>query len=213
MEPMDISGNGVAFIANFEGFEPELYNDPGGNASIGYGHLVHTGPVDGTEPRDWRDGITEKEAMVLLRADLGNAVGHVRRMVKVPLTQHQFDTLVSFVFNVGQGNFARSDLLAALNRGEYDRVPEELSRWTRAGGTRYAGLVKRRDQEGQLWKHGDYDPVRDVETEVAPVTPVPQLPKPGIAPSTKCRGLANSISTLPRTLTSSTVWRHVPQWC
>lgn len=182
---MDISTQGVAFVASFEGFKETLYNDVAGNATIGYGHLVHSGPVDGTEPREWRDGITQKEALDLLRHDLQNAVGHVKSRVKVPVSQAQFDVLVSFVFNVGVGNFQRSDLLARLNRGEYDSIPWELSRWTRAGGVRYAGLIRRRDQESDLWKTGDYDPVRSVEVAVPAPTQAPQMPKSDVAPTTK----------------------------
>lgn len=193
--PMDISGGGVAFVSHFEGFRATLYNDPAGNATIGYGHLVHTGPVDGTEPQALRDGISQKEAMLLLRQDLQHAVGVVRAKVTVPLNQHQFDTLVSFVFNVGEGNFARSDLLARLNKGEYHAVPYELSRWTRAGNVRYKGLIKRREQEGQLWRTGDYDPLREAVptpsegTQEAPnpptLPPIRTDPPPGASIGTK----------------------------
>lgn len=192
---MDISDQGVAFIASFEGFRPKLYTDLGGHATIGYGHMVHTGPVDGTEPDDLRDGITQEEALDLLKEDCQHAVGVVNRMVTVPLTQNQFDTLVSFVFNLGEGNFGRSDLLARLNNKEYAAVPEELSRWTRAGGVRYKGLIRRRLQEGQLWKNADYDPNRDApaaqqpkggETPIKVIpNPIQQMPPGGIQTTTK----------------------------
>lgn len=154
---MDISDNGVKFIASHEGFRAKAYNDVAGHATIGYGHLIHTGPLNGTEPAEFRGTITKARAEELLRGDVATAVAAVNNSVEVPLNQHQFDALVSFTFNLGGGNLARSDLLKRLNNGEYDAVPAELMRWTRAGGKVYQGLVNRRTQESALWTTGNYN--------------------------------------------------------
>jgi lysozyme len=151
-----VSDAGVRFIARFEGFRPRLYDDPAGNCTIGFGHLVHLGPTDGSEPADLRAGITRGRALELLHADAEGAAGAVRSHVTVPLGQCQFDALVSFAYNVGVGAFAGSTLVRLLNGGAYDAVPGQLARWTKAGGRTVPGLARRRAAEGALWTRGAY---------------------------------------------------------
>jgi lysozyme len=76
----------------------------------------------------------------------------VRKLVLVELTQGQFDALVDFVFNLGQGQLAKSTLLRLLNAGNYDGAGNELQRWVFAGGTKLAGLVRRREDALKLWQ-------------------------------------------------------------
>lgn len=76
--------------------------------------------------------------------------------MEVPLTQQQFDALVSFAFNVGNGAFCDSTLLKRLNAGQYDAVPAQLNRWVKAGGKTLEGLVTRRAAEGALFSRGMY---------------------------------------------------------
>jgi GH24 family phage-related lysozyme (muramidase) len=155
-----VSSKGLKFIGNFEGFSPNLYNDPAGHATIGYGHLVHRGGINGSEPVEFRNGITNDRALELLQQDASIAVQAVQDLVKVPLNQAQFDALVSFTFNLGRGNLAISDLLARLNNNEYNSVPYELSRWNKAeiGGVLQPlpGLTRRRNEEGILFQNGIY---------------------------------------------------------
>ena len=151
-----LSEEGARFIARFEGFRAHLYNDPAGNCTIGCGHLVHHGPIDGSEPEEFRAGITEQRAIALLQEDARRAADEVNRSVVVRLTQPQFDALVSFAFNVGTGNFRRSSVLARLNAGDYAAVPGELNQWVRAGGRELPGLVRRRRAEGALFTDGVY---------------------------------------------------------
>src|SRR5918995_4220849 len=99
--PTHLSDNGARFIARFEGFRSNLYDDAAGHCTIGYGHLVHRGRCDGSELAELRAGISEERALQLLRADAAAAADAVGRSVSVPLTEHQFDALVSFTFNVG----------------------------------------------------------------------------------------------------------------
>lgn len=147
-----VSAAGLRFIAAREGFRPNLYNDAANHCTIGYGHLVHRGPCDGSEPAEFRQGITRERGLELLELDVAAAVWTVVHHVDVPLAQHQLDALVSFVFNVGSGAFARSTLREKLNSGDYDSVPGELARWTKAGGKVLAGLVQRRRLEGRMFQ-------------------------------------------------------------
>lgn len=157
-QELSLSDDGVRLIAGFEGFRSDLYNDPAGHCTIGYGHLVHLGNCDGSEPADLRKGISRKRARELLRDDAASAEAAVNDAVKVPLGQEQFDALVSFVFNVGTGAFRRSTLLRLLNDGGYDDVPKQLDRWVKAGGKTLEGLVRRRKDEGELFASGTVEP-------------------------------------------------------
>jgi GH24 family phage-related lysozyme (muramidase) len=151
-----LSAAGARLIAKFEGFSAQLYDDPAGHCTIGYGHLVHKGPCNGSEPSRFASGLTQSEARQLLRADARPAGNAVNALVKVPLSQPQFDALTSFVYNLGPGNLASSQLLRRLNNGEYDAVPEELAKWVNAGGRRLEGLVRRRGAEGKVFATGRY---------------------------------------------------------
>ena len=151
-----LSTRGAAFIAHFEGFEPKLYNDPAGHCTIGCGHLVHHGPIDGSEEEEFRRGITRERALEILQRDAGSAADEISRSVKVDLTQAQFDALISFAFNVGNGAFRDSTLLKLLNDRDYSSVPAQLKRWTKADGRTLPGLVTRREAEGALFSSGTY---------------------------------------------------------
>jgi len=152
----EVSDAGLRFIGRFEGFRSRLYDDPAGNCTIGFGHLVHLGPTNGSEPAELCAGITRSQALELLRADARAAADAVRTRVGVPLTQPQFDALVSFAYNVGPGAFAGSTLLRLLNGGAYAAVPGQLARWSKAQGRTLPGLVRRRAAEGELFARGAY---------------------------------------------------------
>ena len=136
----------VSLIKEFEGLYLEAYLCPANKWTIGYGHTKTVRP--GMK-------ITERGAEELLRQDLAWCEDAVRENVKVPLTQNQFDALVSFVFNVGEGAFKKSTLLKKLNAGDYEGAANELLRWTRGGGKVLKGLVRRREAERQLFLAGD----------------------------------------------------------
>jgi len=98
------------------------------------------------------DTITKEGAEELLREDVKRFEGYVDRLVKVPLTQGQFDALVSFTYNLGPGALEKSTLLDQLNRGDYDSAAEQFGRWVKAGGKTLAGLVRRRAAERALFE-------------------------------------------------------------
>ena len=97
-------------------------------------------------------GISEADATTLLQSDVVDAEQAVGRLVRVPLTQGQFDALVDWVFNLGSGRLASSTLLKCLNAGRYDDAVEQLLLWTHAGGKECSALVKRREAEAALWR-------------------------------------------------------------
>ncbi|NER97633.1 MAG: lysozyme [Symploca sp. SIO1B1] len=154
----NVSDQGLEFIAGHEGIRLNLYNDPAGHCTIGVGHLVHFGNCNQTESSEleFLNGISEEQAYEILREDAQEAVNAVIQYISVPLNQAQFDALVSFTFNLGSGSLQSSDLRQRLNNGEYDAVPEELNRWIYSNGTIYPGLVRRRKEEGILFRDGIY---------------------------------------------------------
>ena len=154
--PARLSARGADFIARFEGCVLRLYNDPTNNATIGVGHLVHMGPINGSEPAEFRNGITRQRALELLEQDARAAAAAVRRLIRVPVNQHQLDALISFTFNCGEGALQSSTLRRRLNAGEYAAVPAELRRWVFSQGKKLPGLVRRREAEGVLFSQGRY---------------------------------------------------------
>ena len=144
---VQISEEGVALIRHFEGCSLDAYLCPAGVWTIGYGH---------TNEVKEGDTIDQEAAEAFLIEDLETFEQAVARLVKVPLTQQQFDALVSFTFNLGAGNLAASTLLRKLNNYQYTEVPEQLMRWVRAGGKVLDGLVKRRAAEAAMFQNKDW---------------------------------------------------------
>lgn len=142
-----ITQDGLDLIKRFEGFSPTIYICPAGYPTIGYGHLVREHELDRYE-----QGITEQEAEVLLRRDVKVAERAVLRLIDVPLTDGQYDALVSFTFNLGAGALQRSTLRRKVNREEHADVPAQLMRWVWAGGRRLQGLIRRREAEVLLYR-------------------------------------------------------------
>lgn len=133
----------VNIIKKHEGLRLEAYlPTPNDVWTIGYGH-THT-TKQGMK-------ITEAQAEKLLYRDLAWAEDTVNDLVKVPLTQNQFDALVSFVFNVGAGAFSKSTLLRFLNTGDYTNAAAQFLRWNKQKGRVLNGLTKRRDDERRLF--------------------------------------------------------------
>lgn len=152
---LDVSDAALRMIAGYEGWRAQLYEDVAGHATIGYGHLVHRGPITEADRKGpFGKGITKAQGMDLLRADARSAVQAVRDAVTVRLTQGQFDALVSFTYNVGSGALRRSTLLKKVNAKDFDSAAGEFGKWVKAGGKVYAGLVRRRNEEAALFRGG-----------------------------------------------------------
>lgn len=141
---MEISEAGLALIREFEGLRLIAYNDINGNGTIGYGHKILPG-------EKFPQGISKSEAELMLQADAAQAASEMMALVKVDLTQGQFDALTDFVYNEGSGRLAKSTLLRDLNAGDYDEARQQLLVWDIAGGKVQPGLQARREAEFKLW--------------------------------------------------------------
>lgn len=136
------------------GLQPKMC--PAGIWTEGYGHAMFqfSKPIKGIENKALAYKLhkinTEEEAEALLKLDLIETENDVQRLVKVPLTQGWFDALVSFVFNLGEGNFSGSTLLKKLNDKKYAEAAEQFKYWNKCKGKVLPGLVKRRAAEKQL---------------------------------------------------------------
>ena len=144
---MQLSAAGLELIKRAEGFRGHVYTDAAGFPTIGYGHRV-------TPQESFPGGMDEGQAGAILARDVGQAEQAVGRLVRVTLTQGQFDALVDFCFNLGVGRLAGSSLLRELNAGRHDTASEQLLNWDHAGGEVNAGLKARREAEFQLWTGG-----------------------------------------------------------
>jgi lysozyme len=103
-------------------------------------------------PPGWDRALSADEIDEILRKDLARFEAGVLRLIKIPLTQGQFDALVSFSFNVGLGNLQNSTLRMKINRGDYKGAAEQFLVWTKAGGKVLPGLVKRRTHEKEMFE-------------------------------------------------------------
>jgi len=139
------SDEGIALVKRFEGCKLTTYRCSANILTIGYGCT-----------RDVCEGltITEAEAERRLRTDLGIAEGTVKQLVTYPITQLQFDALVSFTYNVGGGALKKSTLLKRINAGEVLPAAEEFLRWDKVNGQAVRGLTERRKAERALFLRG-----------------------------------------------------------
>ena len=134
----------VALIQQYEGLRLTPYCCSGGRWTIGYGHTKGIHPLT--------PEITPETATALLMDDLRDTAAGVEGVLRVPVTQNQFDALVSFAFNCGVDALAKSTLLRKLNAGDAAGAGREFSRWTKAKGLELAGLVRRRAAERVLFE-------------------------------------------------------------
>lgn len=160
-KPWVISDSGLEFLKNYEELALSMYNDSANHATIGYGHLIHHGPISGASSETpFKKGITEAGASELLRRDLSSREDLVNEKVKVPLHQHEYDALVIFCFNIGNGGFSGSNALKTLNAGKYSEIPDEIMKWDKANGKKSKGLVNRRTEEVEIFRNAEYKRTR-----------------------------------------------------
>ena len=139
---MKIGNKGLEMIKHFEGLELNAYQCAAGVWTIGYGHTkgIQPGMV-----------ITEETANDMLVEELEEYEGYINNMVHCSLSQHQFDALVSWVYNLGSTNLKNSTLLKVLNDWKHEEAPAQIRRWNKAGGRILEGLVRRREAEALLF--------------------------------------------------------------
>ena len=165
---LKMSNDGINMLKKLEGCVIKggkhiVYDDQTGNpvnacnplpcgATIGYGHLIKQG-------EDFRGGISEAQATELLRSDIATAERAVQDNIVAPLTQNQFDALVSFVYNIGAKNFAGATVIKYINNPNfrssvYPNLESAWKAWKRSRGKISNGLINRRQKEWDMYKHG-----------------------------------------------------------
>ena len=149
-EKMQISEEGKNLIKKFEGCELEAYKCAAGVWTIGYGHIKTA--VEGMK-------IDQATANELFDEEMGEYETYVNTAVTVPLSQNQFDALVSWVFNLGNGNLNASTMLKVINSSDHAGVPAQIKRWNKAGGKVLEGLIRRREAEALLFQGKKWDEV------------------------------------------------------
>lgn len=178
---MKISNDGLSLIKSYEGLKLQAYQDSSGVWTIGYGHTsgVYPGQV-----------ITQQQADRLLLDDIKSAEYAVRKYVKVPLNQSQYDAVVDLVYNIGSGNFAgynkngrmipASPVLIALNAKDYISAADGFLYHVKSGGVTLPGLVRRRNEEKNMFLYNIKIIQPEIEKIIAEVMPgmPPDIPAP-----------------------------------
>ena len=168
---MKTSKEGICILIDSESSEQEVYIDLAGFPTIGVGHCLtrselSSGKIeltDGSIIDIRKDRISKINVERLLADDLLPREALINRLVTVPLSQGQFDALVHFVFNVGNGAFKNSTLLKKLNQGDYSAVSNEIRKWnivTVSGKKQVSeGLANRRELECSMWESAGEEPI------------------------------------------------------
>jgi len=152
----NLGSNGLNLITAFEGWSSTCYKDSVGVWTIGYGHACQGSSDDLPEygvscgAGHCSGSLTKSQGKKVLDADVDGFEKCVRKAVEVPITQNQFDALVSFSYNNGCGALQGSTFLKKLNAGTMNdkKAQFQLSQWHSGC---LAGLERRRFTESQLW--------------------------------------------------------------
>ena len=146
-------------LAKLEGFSATPYQDEAGLWTIGYGHKIV--PGDGFWHPDFNPAgvrsITVEHAKLLKGQDASGASDAVDRCVKVPLTENQYQALVSLAYNIGSSAFCSSTVVKRLNAGDIRGAADAILWWNKVTDPTTKtlvisqGLVNRREQERALF--------------------------------------------------------------
>lgn len=161
---MKTSAAGRKALAQREGNKLTAYLDSVNVLTIGVGHTSRAGPPKVTKGMK----ITAAESDEILSRDLATFEKAVNDAVKVPLSQNEFDALVSLAFNIGGGAFKKSTLVRKLNAGDRSGAADAFRSWNKAGGKALKGLTTRREAERKQFLSGG-----KVTAPVKPVKPAP----------------------------------------
>lgn len=148
---MKASKKCLEMLAHHEGVRTKPYRDCVGLWTVGVGHLIGDGK---TLPPEWNKTFTLEEVYAILAKDVERFERAVSRLITHPLTQNEYDALISFVFNLGAGCLQRSSLRQKLNRGDKEGAIESWLKYNKAGGKIIKGLDTRRKDEVALFRSG-----------------------------------------------------------
>lgn len=141
---MKATARAVNLIKQFESCALKAYKCPAGVLTIGWGNTSHA-----------KAGMTctQAQAYAWLNEDISNTERIIIEALDgAPINQDQYDALVSFVFNIGGGNFQKSTMLKKIKAGDYSGAAAEFGRWVYAGKKILPGLVMRRATEKALFE-------------------------------------------------------------
>lgn len=147
IDQMSVSSFGVNLICSFEGKRLAAYDDGVGVWTIGFGTTIYPNGIKVKKG----DTCTEAQAKAYMAHDLKKFELAVSGAVTVPLSQNQFDALVSLAYNIGTNAFKNSTLVKKLNDGDLKGAVNQFDVWVNAGGKRMQGLVNRRAKEKVLF--------------------------------------------------------------
>jgi lysozyme len=146
---MILNNKGYLFITKHEGLRLKPYLCPAKIPTIGYGNTYY---ANGKRVTLLDKDITKQEAFEMFKEIANRFAKRVDELVITELTQNQFNALVSFVYNIGTGNFASSTLLKKINKNPNDlTIKDEFLKWNKAGGKVLNGLTNRRNEEADLY--------------------------------------------------------------
>ena len=143
---LSLSQDGIDLIHAFEGCSLTIYRCPAGIDTIGWGHRVWP-----EEIAEFRNGITQEQADALFLKDAVKKENSVRDLIHYPLSQGQFDALVSFTFNLGRKNLEQSTLRRMVNEGRMHEASKEFGRWIYINKVPSNGLRRRRQAESLMF--------------------------------------------------------------
>lgn len=154
---MQTSEQGRAFIKAWEVLRLQVYKDAVGKLTVGWGHLIVS-----RDALKAGDRIAVERAEALFASDLVIPEDAIEQLPREEFEQHEFDALVSFVFNEGVGNFGGSTLRRMLLWGTNGAAAEQFARWNKGhlpDGSVVVldGLTKRRAAEKRMFLSGVYD--------------------------------------------------------
>lgn len=154
---MKVNKKGQNLIVYFEGEKLAPYKCSAGVWTIGVGHTGSLEAIGIDKPIEKVKSITQAQSRKLLAQDLEYFEKAVESAVKVPLTQDQFNALVSFTFNCGTGALKQSTLLKRVNlRDTPENIMSAFKMWCNANGKPVHGLIKRRVEEAQVFNGQGY---------------------------------------------------------
>jgi len=145
----NISLEGLNLICKYEGFISEPYLCPANVPTIGYGTTRYP---DGNKVKLTDQSINKDKALEYLKHDIFIFEKGVDALCIDTINQNQFDSLVSFSYNLGLQALKNSTLLKLINKNPNDpMIKKEFAKWVNAGGKKLLGLIKRRDEEATLY--------------------------------------------------------------
>ena len=146
---MRLDSKGYDLIKEFEGLSLKPYKCSAGVPTIGYGSTYYE---NGIKVQMSDAPITGARAEILLKNVADRFAQKVANLIKKPITQNQFNALVSFAFNVGSGALASSTLLKLVNENPNNAmISKEFLKWNKANGKTIQGLTNRRIKESALY--------------------------------------------------------------